>query len=62
MSVAISGYECESILGEGGRSEVWMGSHSDRKVAIKVLMSYQGDDDTRKREIMRVSCLVTARR
>lgn len=55
----ISGYERGPVIGEGGRSEVWLGSYSGRKVAIKVLMSYQGDEDTRKKEIRMVGYLTT---
>jgi len=58
-SAEIAGHEPESELGGGGHSTVWIGSHNSRKVAIKVLAIYEGDDNARKKEVTRVSCTIT---
>jgi len=37
------------------------GSYNSQKVAIKTLKIYEGDDDARKKEVTRVSCLMVLR-
>ena len=58
-SVQISGHERESTHSGGGHSQVWNGRYNGRKVAIKVLNIYGGDDPAKKKEIAKVGHLAT---
>jgi len=59
-STKISNYrrDTEDPLDGGGSSKVWVGTLNERKVIIKVPDVYQSYDDTKKRELIKVSYYV----
>ena len=54
-SAEISGHEAEAeAIGGSGYSTVFSGSYNSRKVVIKVLRIFEGDEGAQKKEITRV--------